>query len=292
MSSIDFYKQFSEFTNPGLYQDELRKLPDDIAELGKILRQNFIHRTSIEVPEGRQNPDKRFGDLSNVPWWRQPEDDVLQTAGAMLTELYRRDGRGLVIDRAVEDKLVLTCRYVAIMTASILKAKGIPARVRAGHADYFDMGSLGSVSTDHWINQYWSDDQKRWVTIDIDGSLSIVKDVNPFDVKPGQFDFAADAWLGIRDGSLQSKHFYNAGGYYGLIVVAWSLFYDFHCLMNSEMIYMHHPQIMPSMSKLPENLEEIDELARLMSDPDTNLKQLQDIWENQPDFRLLKGSLL
>lgn len=151
-ATLDFYKQYGEFTYPGLYQSELAKLPDDIRELGKIIRQNFIHRTSLELPEGRQNPDTRFGDLSQVPWYRQPEDDVLQTAGAMLAELYRRDGRGLVIDRGVEDKLVLTCRYVAIVTASILKSKGIPARVRAGHAPYFDMGDVGNVSTDHWVN--------------------------------------------------------------------------------------------------------------------------------------------
>jgi len=292
MDSLEFYRQFSEFTYPGLYQEELKKLPDDVRELGKILRQNFIHRTSIEGPKGLNNSDKRFGDLSKMPWWRQPEDDILQTSGAMLTELYHRDERGFVIDRAMEDKLVLTCRYVAIMTASILKSKGIPTRVRAGHTTYFDMGDLGDVSTDHWINQYWSNEENRWVTIDVDGSLSITKDVDPFDIQPGEFDFAADAWLGVRDGSLDPRHYYNAGGFYGLIVVAWSLFYDFHSLMNSEIIYMHYPKIMPKVDKLPDNISEIDELAHLMSDPDKNFKKLQDMWEDKPDLRLLRGSLL
>lgn len=211
----------------------------------------------------------------------------------MLTELYRRDHRGLVLDRAVSDKLVLTCRYVAIMTASVLKAKGVPARVRAGHAPYFDMGNLGDISTDHWITQYWLTAEERWVTIDVDGSLSMAKPVDPFNIQPGEFDFAANAWLGIRDGSLKPRHFYNAGGYYGLLVVAWSLFYDFHCLMNQEMLYMHHAQIMSNFKKLSENrLAEIDELAQLMVDPDKNFKALQKIWEIKRDFRLLKGSLL
>lgn len=66
MTIQEFYKCYSEFTYPGRYEDDLQKLPDDVRELGKIIRQNFIHRTSIEVPEGRQNPDKRFGDLSQV----------------------------------------------------------------------------------------------------------------------------------------------------------------------------------------------------------------------------------
>lgn len=74
-----------------------------------------------------------------MSWWRQPEDDILVTVSAMLSELYRRDSRGFILDREPKDKLVLTCRFVAIMMATILKSKGIPARVRSGNTSYFDM---------------------------------------------------------------------------------------------------------------------------------------------------------
>jgi hypothetical protein len=228
MNNLDFYKQYGMCTYPGLYESQLRQLPDDVRELGLIIRQSIIHRTMLEGPGGRQNPDRRFGDMSLVPWWRQAEDDYLPTAAAMLAELYRRDDRGLVLDRAVPDKLVLTCRYIAILVASILKAKGIPTRVRAGHAPYFDMGTLGDVSTDHWINQYWLAAENRWVTIDVDGSLSLKQDLDPYDMPDGMFDLPAEAWLGVRKGALDADHFYNAGGFKGLVVLAWSLFYDFH----------------------------------------------------------------
>jgi hypothetical protein len=36
----------------------------------------------------------------------------------------------------------------------------------------------------------------------------------------------------------------------------------------------------------------IDELAGLMADPDKNFDTLCDIWENKPEYRLLKGALL
>ncbi|HSX15640.1 MAG TPA: transglutaminase-like domain-containing protein [Candidatus Saccharimonadales bacterium] len=295
MTNLEFYKQYSLFTYPGLYEAELRKLPDDVREIGLTVRQSLIHRTMLEGPDGRQNPDRRFGDMSLVPWWRQAEDDLLQTAAAMLAELHRRDDRGLVADRAVPDKLVLTCRYVAILMASILKAKGIPARVRAGNVPYFDMGTLGPVSTDHWVNQYWSEAEKRWVTIDVDGSLSLNEDFDPYDMPAGKFDFPADAWLGIRSGKLDPDHFYNAGGFRGLVVIAWGLFYDFHSLMNSEIIYFHHPQLamLDNFKQLDESqLADIDMLAELMTDPDKNFDALRDIWENKPEYRLLKGSLL
>ena len=226
------FLQFGTYTYPGLYQEKLKNdLPDDVQEIGLLVRKNFIHRTTLAAGNVGTNTDLKFGDMTKVPWWRQPEDDILVTASAMLAELYRRDKRGFVNDREPKDKLVLTCRFVAIMMASILKSKGIQARVRSGNAPYFDMGEeLGDVSTDHWINQYWSEQENRWITIDVDGSLSLKDKFNPYDMPDGKFDFPADAWLGVRAGKIDPQHFHNAGGHRGKIVVVWSLFYDFQKL--------------------------------------------------------------
>lgn len=291
------YLDYGMYTDPGLYKQVLEEnLPDSVRDIGLLVRKSLIHRTTLASGNHYTNSDFRFGDMTQVPWWRQPEDDVLQTAGAMLTELYRRDSRGFTFERAVENKLVLTCRYVAILMASILKSKGLPCRVRAGHAPYFDMGNLGNVSTDHWINQYWSDEGQRWVTIDTDGSLSMEsKDLDPYDLPDGSFDFAADAWLAVREGRVNQKHFHNAGGFRGLLPVLWSLTYDFHSIMNCEIIYMHGIKFSrpAKFKKLTETeLRKIDNLARLMQSPDENFEKLKEIWETDKDFRLLTGSLL
>ncbi|MDE5020797.1 hypothetical protein NAI54_10135, partial [Francisella tularensis subsp. holarctica] len=82
------------------------------------------HRTTLAAGNTGTNADLKFGNRQKVPWWRQPEDDILVTAGAMLTDLYRRNNSGFVEDREPKDKLVLTCRFVSIMVASILKSKG------------------------------------------------------------------------------------------------------------------------------------------------------------------------
>src|SRR3989338_7529264 len=142
------YSEFSTYTYPGLYQDKLKgDLPDEIREIGLLIRKNFIHRTTLAAGNVGTNADLKFGYMTKVPWWRQPEDDILVTAAAMLAELYRRDARGFVMNREPQNKLVVSCRYSAILTASILKSKGIPTRVRACHASYFDMGDLVDVST-------------------------------------------------------------------------------------------------------------------------------------------------
>lgn len=288
----EYYLCFSLFTNPGPYKQKLiDDLPNDVPEIGLLVRQSLIHRTTLAAGNTDTNADLRFGDMNQVPWWRQAEDDNLTTAVAMLAELYRRDERGFVADRKPQDKLVVTCRFTAILMAAILKSKGIPCRVRSGNAPYFEENQ----SDDHWINQYWSDAENRWVTIDVDGSLSMLDDFDPYDIPEGKFDFPAKAWLDIRAGTVDPDYFWNAADFRGKIVVAWSLFYDFHSLMNNECIYAHHPQLVRIenfASTTEAQRQEIDELARLMLDVDGNFEELQRIWETKREFRLLGGSLL
>ncbi len=287
----DHYLSFGTFTYPGLYKSGLIALPDDIREIGLLVRKNVIHRTTLDAGNVGTNADMRFGDMTKMPWWRQPDDDTLTTAVAMLAELHRLDDRGLVDDRAVENKIIVTCRFVSILMASILKSKGIPTRVRAGNAPYFEEGQ----SDDHWINQYWNDAQGRWATIDVDGSLSLNEDFDPYDMPEAKFDFPAKAWLDIRNGKITPDRFYNAAHVRGLIAVAWSLFYDLHSLMNDENIYMHIPaQVrMHEFSKLTEEqLKEIDKLAELMLDPDGQFDELKEIFDTKKEWRLFSGALL
>lgn len=294
---LDHYLQFGLFTNPSLFKDKLvSELPDEVEEIGLLVRKQCIHRVTLRNGNTGSDKDLRYGDMTKVPWYRQCEDDDLPSASAMLSELYRRDERGFVMDRAEKDRLIITCRFVSILTASILKSKGIPTRVRSGFAPYFDLGEdIKGKSVDHWINQYWNKEQNRWITIDVDGSLEGYLKFDPYDMPEGTFDFSADAWLDVRAGKVKGEHFWNAGGFEGLVVVAWELFYDFHSLMNSEIIYLHAPEIvmLANFPKLTaDQLKEIDELARLMQKPDDNFDKLKELWETKREFRLLKGALL
>jgi hypothetical protein len=288
---IKHYLQFSTFTYPGCYLERLKsELPNDIRELGLLIRKNLIHRAVLTFGNTGMNADLKFGDMTKMPWWRQPEDDNLPTTGAILTELYRRDPRGFVLDREPKDKLVVTCRFVSILMAAVLKAKGIPTRCRAGNAPYF----MPNISIDHWVNQYWDKEKMAWVTIDVDGSLAPV-DFDPYNIPSGKFDFPADAWLGIRAEHRDADYFRSMKPEKGAIVVLWSLFYDFHSLMNSEIIYLHTPRCgtyEKFFTLTEEELKKIDHLAQLMQKPDENFDELVNIWENEKSFRLLVGGLL
>lgn len=293
---LDHYLQFGQFTDPYPYKEVLKKnLPNDIKEIGLLVRKQIIHKSTLEHGNAGSNKDLRYGDMTKVPWYRQNEDDIFPTASAMIAELFRRDSSGFILDRATKDKLILTCRFIAVLIASILKSKGIPARARSGFAPYFKVEGLEiDKSYDHWINQYWDSKQSRWITIDVDASLEDYLKFDPYDISQETFDFSADAWLDVRGGRIDGNHFKDAVGLEGLDTISWQLFHDFHALMNNEILYQHGTAYIQNRIKelSEEELKEIDNLAKLMQKPDDNFDKLKELWETNKKFRILKGGLL
>ena len=80
-----------------------------------------------------------------------------------------------------------------------------------------------------------------------------------------------------------------------MVTIGWAISYDFHCLMNSEIIYLHGAKMfdLRFFKKITEKeLKEVDELARLMQKPDEKFDELVHLWNTKKEFRLLKGALL
>jgi hypothetical protein len=108
-----------------------------------------------------------------------------------------------------------------------------------------------------------------------------------------KFDWSANTWIELRKGNLSPNNYFNAGGYTGLMPVMWELFYDFHCLMNNEILYLQAPKYVANFDKLTEDeLSEIDQLAFLLLDPEKNFNELINIRNAEKKFRLLLGPLI
>lgn len=288
---FNHFLQYSQFTYPGLYEDYLKSLPDNVREFGPLVRNQLIHRTSLSDENTVRNSDLIYVDMKNMPWWRQAEDDNFNTAVAIIAELFRRDPNGFILERKDRDKLVLTCRHTTLLVASIFKAKGVPCRIRSGHAPYFPFEK--GISSDHWINEYWSEKENRWVIVDVDGCQHKTGH-DMFNMPSDAFDYPAKAWLDVRAGKVDGDHFWNAKPATGLKVVGWALFYDLHCLMNNEILYIHNPAYLHfKWNNLTENdRKELDNLAKLLVNPDKNFDKLVEIWNTEKKFRILKGGLL
>ena len=131
---LEFYKKTSYFTDLGYYKDFAKKLPDDIEQLSILQRMQIIHPVAFRDKEIRNKKDCFWGDMTKVPISRlEYEDDIFPTAQSVIAELLRKNPN-YTTKREAKDKVHVTCRSQAILLASILKAKGIPARAKIGRA--------------------------------------------------------------------------------------------------------------------------------------------------------------
>lgn len=120
-------------------------------------------------------------------------------------------------------------------------------------------------------------------------------DFNLLDIPRDKFIFGAEAYLKSRTGELKKEEIYYASNplTIGIEASIHGLFYDFHSLMNDEIIFLHLPKyIIDKKFKLTEEeYIELDELAKLMLDPDKNFHQLLNIWNSQDKFRIMSGGM-
>lgn len=290
---LEYYKETSAFTDLGYYKEFAKKLPDDIETLCLLQRMQIIHPVAFREENIRTKTDCFWGNMTEVEVTRlEYEEDIFPTAQSMLAELLRKDLE-YSVKRKAKDKIHITCRGQAILLASILKAKGIPARARSGYAKYIkDDG----IYYDHWITEYFEEKENRWKLVDADEHCpdhEMGFDLN--DVPYDKFLFGAEAWLGLRSGKYKEKTILHSSNpiTIGLKAAIRGLFYDFHSLMNDEIIFLHMPRyICEKDYKLNnEELKELDSLAELMLKPNENFEKLLHIWNTNTKFRIMYGVL-
>lgn len=296
---LNFYLQTSVYTNYYPFVEYYRGLPDDIQELSKLLYHQVIHRSELirsylNKTREYENPFEINKIKEQYPWYKNRcDDDILLTAPAITAELFRQDPRGFIMGREVKDRVVITCRYVAVLLASILKAKGIPARCRSGYADYF-LKERDKIFYDHWIVQYYNAKEKRWVNVDPDGDYKV--SFNQYDFPNKEFKWIAEVWLNVRNGQDDYKRYIHGSSYNDLNNLAYALFFDFHSLMNDEISYLFFPTMFDKKDEFnnltEEELSKLDNLATLMLEPDKNFDELRYLFRNDKWLRIINTPLL
>jgi len=271
-SVLEFYKQYSSFTDPGEYAYLYENLPDSLLELCILIKSQFIHPYS-ELPNYKEQiPEERWDESVKYP-----------TVKSILKGLLTYDSRGLVIDRKPEGRLVLGCRDYAIVLASILKYRGIPARVRYGHATYL----IPEFHASHVICEVWNENDKRWMLVD--------PGMNMVDFSRDKFDFSNDAWLQMQKNEIDPNIYGNPGQYSGPVSIVAKVCGDLASMLGTEYTIFQYPPILDyafeNNNKLTsKHIETLNTISELMESLDAeNLSKLQDIYNNTPELHFTKS---
>lgn len=288
---LNFYKQTSLFTELGFYKDFAVNLPNDIKELCLLQRMQIIHPAVFKEKDIRKQTNCFWGNMTEIPLSRiEYEDDYFPTAISMFAELLRRNPN-YTKERAAKDKIQVTCRGQAILLAATLKAKGIPARARSGFASYVEVDEYW----DHWITEYYDEKINSWILADADCCCNDIEDFDIYNMPRDKFLFGAEAYLAMRNKTiLEEKVIYASNPLTkGMKAALRGLFYDFHSLMNNEIIFLHVPSYIKekNFELSEEEFKELDILANLMLNPNKNFDKLLAVWNNELKFRILTGAL-
>jgi hypothetical protein len=263
---LGFYRQYGFYTNPGEYEPMYSNLPDSLAEICKVIKSQLIHPIA-DLP--------KYRDL--IPQDRSCEDLKYPTVHTILAELKTYNPDGLIINRKPSDRLVVSCRYHAILLASILKHRGIPARVRYGFASYL----YPQYHLYHVICEVWNNNEKRWMLVDPDRQM--------IDFPSQQFEFAGDAWIKYQQGKLDPNT-YGVPNWWGSHPILDVVCHDLASVLGNEHIYFNRPPISADTTMNVKNMpaDQIDvmnKISVLMADIDANFNELQLLYNNNKQLQ-------
>ena len=272
VSVLDFYRQYSSFTDPGEYAYLYKNLPDSLPELCRLIRSQYINY-GWELDNYREL----------IPKERWNESLKYQTVKSALEGLLSYDSRGLVKDRKPENRLMLICRDNALLLASILKYCGIPARVRYGFAPYL----IPDFHTHHVICEVWNEKDNRWMLVD--------PSANRIDFSKEEFDFSNDVWLKIQKKEINPKLYGMPGQneYNGSPLMTTVVCYDLASLLGTEYPIGQHSPILDYVFQnnqfTTKQVEILNRISELMKSIDAdNISKLQKIYNNTSQIQFTK----
>ncbi len=273
-SVLDFYKQYSEFTDPGEYEYLYENLPDSLPELCRLIRSQYIN-LGWELDMYRELiPKERWNEFLKYP-----------TVKTALEGLLSHDSSGLVPDRKPEDRLVLICRDNALLLASILKYRGIPARVRFGHAPYL----IPDFHTSHVICEVWNENDERWMLVDPSTGM--------IDFGRAEFDFSNELWLKMQKEEIDPNQYGIPGRYTGMLSIVAKVYHDLASILGTEYTAFQYAPIVDNAIKnsnqftlTAKQTETLNRICELMKSIDAdNISKLQEIYNNTPEIQITKS---
>jgi hypothetical protein len=214
MTPQEYYRDQSPISDAGDYTSLFDALPDDIASICQAVQNLIVHYFA----GGYQAPPDRL-----------PEVDT-RYIKAILNRIMDLDERALTEARPVEKRFLGCCRDFTMLTVSILRHKGIPARARYGTADYF----VKDYFIDHVVVEFWNGE--RWQMVDSQIPQAPHWGFNVQDIPPNRFFVGARGWQMAEHQGLDPKRIGLGAERGGWEFILYETLLDLAALNKQEML--------------------------------------------------------
>jgi hypothetical protein len=271
-----FFSRQSDITDPGRQAHLYNDLPFDVPGLARVVRGLISH-----VNIGRANDISISEERRHEAGTRRVE--------LILGRIQELDCRPLTETRLPDRKFLGCCRDYAVLLASMLRHRGIPARARCGFARY-----LGpEMHYGHWVCEYWREREQRWVMVDAEMLDETERRLHPshfdpLDVPHTQFLTAGKAWQMCRIWRADPRRFGLHRGDCGLGYVASQLVRDLACLNKVEMLASDTWELAHSAFDYlwDSDLRLLDRVARVTLAGNEAFAELRGMYDLEPRLRV------
>lgn len=195
LSELKYFASHGTISDPGKYKNTFKDIPDEPSEICSLIQGLLIHAFWIERYGIKRDENRKFTELQS------------RSVSEILGTIFSRNSAPLNTPRDPQERITSTCRDFSLLFCSILRSKGISARLRCGFASYFEPDHF----EDHWINEYWDKNKERWIMVDAQLDELHIKQLkikfNPLDVPSDCFLTAGESWLKYRKENIDPNKF-------------------------------------------------------------------------------------
>jgi hypothetical protein len=280
---LDFYRTQSRWSDPGDFAGLYDGLPDDIPGIVQCVQGALIHGGLLWL-------------YKLEPSEAQAEGSQIRETKELLRRIKRLEDKPLLAPRPMEKRMVVNCRQFAVLTCSILRHKGIPARARAGYALY--TWGRGKYEN-HWICEYWNANERRWVQVDAqidDPQRKLMRiDFNTLDMPKGKYVTAGEGWRLYRGGKVPVENF-GLGMKDGWAAIGWDMVMhnvicDTMALNKDEFLpWDFNPYWEKKQEEISaDDMAVIDKAAALAADLENRWGEMREFYESRPNLHMPEG---
>ncbi len=266
-----FYLEQSIYSDPGKFGKWYDPFSNDISAMTLQIQNLFMHYADINL-FSVSIAETRFNELN------------LRTIAKSLQTILS-DDHELTLTRPPEKRIMGVCRDTSLLLCSVLRSRGIAARLRSGFVNYFIPG----LFLDGFCVEFFDESLQRWRSIDtrttqlhIDHyKLSI--DFDLMNVPNTRFISAANAWRMCRFENADPVRF-GSRQHRGLFTVRNRLIQDLALLNKQEMLIwdLWGPMLTTSVT----DYYLLDELADLLLHHDNTIEKINEFYNHHLQFKV------